>query len=421
MSEHGISFDTLFDAMKEVYNDAINKTFNEETFLMDKILTTSEGVQTDPVSKGRYKVQALKMANATSAGSRSEGQKLPRPGSPQYKRALIGLTTISANTGITGFAEATSNDPKKAIQDKQLTDALKESTSAAIRTTNRMLHLDETGALFQAETVTGSNPFVIEYSSEQVSNAGWVEYGEFLQFAADADSVDPSEVYWVTEVDIDSSTFTVERLTGSGTPADGDLVFAEGSVNNALVGLDQAIGDDTSVFQGLDPASIGSRWKPVRRDASDTDKYDDANISAEKIDDLLQAITVRSEAKYLTGEKAVIVTDRNQKQKLYYNSIADKARFADATDIKPGGDDFGAVTLPSGHKVIGHPEMKENTLRVLRPKDINFISSKGGWQLLHGDPFKNYERKDAKEVIIIRYCQLAWLNRNTHGEVYNLS
>lgn len=421
MSQYGIDSDSIFNALKEVYSDTINKTFNESNFLLKRILTTSEGVE-NATSGGKHKVQVLELAGATSAGSRNEGQLLPEPGKSVYRETLIKLNTFSANVGVTGLAEAISNDPVKAVKSKELTNAFKQATNAAIRSFNRQMHKDSSGALFQIQ-VTGSSPtWTCEYSDKQVKNAGWVQLGELFQIAPDADSVDPSEAYVVVDVDPRNQTFDIKRHRGSGTPNDGDWVFEEGSIKNTLAGLDQAISDETSVFQGLDPNDPGLKnaWRAVRHDAGGKP------VTAEIIDDLLEEITVLSGVDYVSSygdrDKCLITTDRQQMKNLYAEN-KDMFRFNPSTDgdIKTGGNNYENLILPSGQKVIASTEMKPNTIRVINTNDVNLLTSKGGWSHLHGDEFKNYERRDTKEIIIIRYAQLAWLRRNSHGEVYGLS
>lgn len=418
--ENGIDVANLTPALKEVYGKAINNTFNKTQFLAKHIATDTEGIQSDGVSGGRYKVQVLKLDDNPSAGSRGEDELLPEGGKGVYARTLIDLTTLAANTKISGLAEAQSDSPEKAVQNKAISNAVKESTFAATRDFNRKLWGNKHGGLFTVTAVTGTGPYTVEFNNDQARLNKWVSRGELVQFGtvtSGVASVVAADVYQVTSVNKSAGTFVVAAYPAGTTPAAPDVadyVFAQGSVNNALVGIDQAIGDTTSVFQTLDPANYGDDWKPIRTNASA------ASISVDGLDEHLEKLETTSGANYLDGEDVLILTDRGQARNLY-NSIDDNIRFNDSKNVAPKGINYGTLTLPTGHTVMNHYEVTPNKAIFINKKDVSLISAKGGYSFLHGDEFKNYERKDSKEIILIRYCQLGWLKRNSHGEIYNLA
>jgi hypothetical protein len=419
MAEYGTTVADVFAGLKEAYEETINTTFNSENFLMSQIGTDTSGIQGS--SGGRYKVQALKIDNNPSAGSRGENDLLPEPGKATYERTKIDLTTLAANTGISGLTKAVSNSSEKAIS-QELTDVVKETYNAAHRDFNRKLYKSSAGNLFQVTVVDGDgtpgDPWVLSYADSQVKNNRWVVRNERIQFGTVTDgvaSVVGQDVAKVVAISPAQQQFTAVAVSGTPDPSDGDWVFAEGSVNNALVGLEQALEDTDSVFQDLDPADYGDDWKPVRTDA------DGASLTVDLIDEFLESVHVTSGVGYLNGaDDSLLLTDRAQARELY-SEIEDQIRFNNSSSVAPRGSNYGEMVLPTGHRLTSTPEAPSNELQLINKNDVKLLSSEGGWHFLNGQASHTFERRDNQEIILVRYCQLAWTRRNSHGQIHGLA
>jgi len=421
-SYQGSHVNKILSALKEVWVPQLCKTYNSKTYLLDKLVRSSAGITRSP-SGGKYVNIPLEVNPNTHAGFVPEGGDFVEPGSSSYDDAQVYLRELYSSAGFTDRSEAQTKSEVQSVINSWKT-ATDNAYSAINRSTNRALYGNQHGGIARVDAVSGvgsvGDPFVIEILNKQVFNGNWIRLNEQFctgTISGQTATVTAANVIIVTKVTRATGLIEATIKSGSPAPAIGHRLFPFQSQNHSIVGLDQILNDVTNVFQGLDPATVGEQWRPVRLDGAN------AAISVEAIDRLLEQLDIVADVSYRDGaDKVLLMTDLEQRRNLY-DEITDKFAFSpQAIDgFKPGGNNWGSIVLPSGHTIDSSSEFIPRAVAVINPDDLLLIGPGSGPALLDGKPVQRFDRKARKEVILQDFLNVGVKRRNSHGILHNLA
>ena len=408
----GATSGSIEDVLKVTYEPVVNKTYNAQAVLHDEIEVTSDGVTTAP-NGGLHVHVAIELSEGTGAGSRDEYDDLPTPGRPEFEHATVGLKSLYAGSSITGQAIKRANTDKKAVVNI-LQRVVKSTMEKAIRMSNIQLWGSQSGAVATVASFTGTGPWVLTITEDEPFYRQVFKKGERFVFGSVSGLAGTAEsgVVKATASDRAAKTVTVETVSGSPDPDNGDKLFFEGSVSNALSGIQDLVVNTSDAYQGLDPDDLGDDWKAVRKNASS------AAATVDRVDEFL------SEIQFVSGESPDLLLTTREIQRDLSNELGSKLRFNTPAGQQPGALGRGTyeTVLPTGQRVKAAHEAKRGSIIAIDRDHLKLYEA-GPWEYMTqgGDKFARYARKDAVNIDLYRYFELAATKRNGNGELYGLA
>lgn len=311
--------------------------------------------------KSGYVAVPLSFSGGVGSGS------LPTPNVADYDDATISSKKVYSVVKIEREAiKASSNDQGAFV--RGLKEVVKKGVESYMRNASRILFGSGDGSLGTIATggVSGSGPWVLT-----ISDATWKEANFEENDYVNIETANTA-VFEITAVDPDAKTVTVALISGSQTPAQGDVIFMQNSENNDPNGLKQVTDATSSTMYGID---IARRWKSTQIAAGGS------ALTVDYLNELMLTVEKRF------GKAPNMLVGSYEQYERFLNLLEDKKRYTVAP--RYGSKDFKAsvsfegVEFMSSKGPIGfYPERFVDDDRVygLNDEHIEFYHRPGfGW------------------------------------------
>lgn len=396
----GATLATITPYLKEVYTGRIREQLQNETVLLKRIESSSDGVTQDV--SGRYVTFPIHTRRNSGLGARNENEALPTAGQQGTAAARIALAYLYGSVELTGqtieLSDSDSQAFAKAVDFEM--DGLKNDLKKDF---NRQLYGTSVGTIATVSAVGTTSTTVTVDSSARF------QLGEQIDIITLPSTVANSNIQ-VTGVSVAAKTIT---LATAVTTAVGQVIVRSGNVNREISGL-ASIVQNTGAIYNIDPAV-----EPVWASEIDSNGGTTRAISEGLMINMADRIRING------GETTLILQSLGVRR-AYFNLLAQQRQIVNTQDFE-GGFKGLAFTTDSGEiPVIADIDAPTNTQYFLNEKSLTMYQT-GDWSFLDRDG-SMWQRKitsagtfDAWTATMAKYCQLGTDRRNTHGAIRDIT
>jgi hypothetical protein len=283
------------ELFKIKYMKLSDNVYNSANVLLGRTKKTYDFV-------GKQKLQAVPLGFQGGVGSGS----LPTSNTADYDDAIILSKKVYASAKIDRETiKAAQTDEGAFVRSTK--EVVKKTVESWMRNMSRILFGNGDGSLGTIDSggVSGSDPYTCVISAATWKEANFEER-DLVNVASGTD------LFEITSVTPSTRTVVLDRVTGSQTPAAGEVIYMQGSKDNDPEGL-KGVLDATSGSKYSIP--IARRWKATQEDAG----------SASITTDLMNKVMLEVEKKCGKAPN-LIITSYKQYEKLL-NIIEDHKRY----------------------------------------------------------------------------------------------
>lgn len=393
----GQTLATLTPLLKEVYEGGLNSQLNNDAKAYNRVKTNSKA---SARFGGKFVNFPLHVARNSGIGSRNENEPLPVAGFQDTREATIPMKSHYASVELTGQAiELADTDYQSFASSLDLevngikTDLSKEK--------NRQFFGNGSGARGVVVSVAGQNI--------TLSTAKQIDLNGVYDIQVAATSGVRSTAVLVTNIAGNVVTVT-GTLTGVVA---GDTLVRTGSYGREWTGIG-AILSDTTVLQGLDPATTPS-WKAnVKNHGTST-----------AISELM--LTRMADKIYEVGGKTSVMFTTLGIQRAYFALLQGQKRFVGTTKYEGG---FSGVAFTSATQgdipMIADIDAPAGATIFLDEKSLT-IYTNGGYKFMNRSGSMWAQKRtaagkfDAWEATMYEYSEMGTNRRNTQGIITNIT
>ena len=247
MADYDLDLSDLSALFKETYGKPSEETYHTMYPILGQVKDV-EGFT------GKQKHCPVPLSFGGSVGSGS----LPTANTASWGDAVLVRKKVYARLGIDRETIYASKDDKGSFI-RATKEFVRKTVESYTRNANRILFGTSDGALGTITgTPTGSNPYVCTISDATWNEANFEE-NDYVNI-----QTGNTDLFEITAVDPANKQITVNRISGSQTPANTHEIFMQGSEDNDPSGL-QAVCDATS--GSLYSLTVQRRWQSYQKAA----------------------------------------------------------------------------------------------------------------------------------------------------------
>lgn len=383
--------------LKEVYENKIPSMLQDETVLMKRIETSSEGVV--ETAGGKYVNFPIVVGRNQGVSYRAENEALGNPGASRYNEVMVPLYYGYGRTRMTGpVLELASKNPQSFANaaDREM-ESLKDSLQ---KDQNRIGYGDGTGLL--ASVTAGTGPL----ATVTVGAAGvyWLEVGMEVDILTRSTGVAVANGTGRTISAINTTTGVV-TFSGAAnlTVTTNEGIYRQGNyasgVQREPTGLARIVGA-TSILHGIDPATE-PKW---------------AGIVVALGGALSEEAMIKrcDEVRINGGAVSLIVTSLGVRR-AYFSILKTYRQFVNTKEF-PGG--FNGLPFNYGKEIplVEDPDCPAGYMYFLTEKDLTIRHTRD-WHFedKDGSIFSRVAGYDSFDVLMKRYWEISTYRRNGHA------
>lgn len=392
-------------ALKEVYEDRIEKQYNTEMVFGKRLEKTSDGIS-DMIG-GKYLDFPIQLARNPGISYRLEGEALGNPGAAPYGEAHVPVFAGYGRVRFTGHVMKLASTKPQAFADMAKRE-MENIKDAALKDSSRIMYGDGTGRLATIASGTGPLATFVVSNGEGV----WITPGmeidilDFTTFAAAANGTGR-----VVSLVVPGVTNTTVTVTGAAnlTVTTAQAVYRAG---NATAGTQREptgmakIADDSGILHTIDPTSFPI-WKGVEQAMGGT-------LTEAAMGQVCDKIRVNG------GKVSAMFTSLGV-NRAYFNILKAGRQFHNTTDFEGGYSALGffnGAEIPLVADVDAPPGiiffLTEKQMSIRQAEEWKFVDIDGGI-------FDRVSGFDMYDVLMRKFWELCTYARNQHGKLTGIT
>lgn len=393
----GATLTTATNILKEIYEPRIRGQMQDDTKTTKRLEQTSEGVTSEV--GGKYVIFPIHVRRNHGIGSRLEMEQLPTAGNQGYARAQVNLAYQYGAIRLSGqtMELAKSNFQAFAsVLDQEVNGVQRDLAKDA----NRQIYGTSVGALMVSNAAYTTNTILTD-------NTQYMEIGMKVDIYDATGATLRAAGREVTAV-VKNTSVTVDGAAIAAGAA-GDIVVREGSLNREMIGLEQIVDDDTTLF-GIDPA-VEPLWKSVMNDNGGVNRALSESLMIKQADDI----------KTNGGNTTAIFTTLGVRR-AYFNLLVQQRRYSNTKEFEGGFSGLEFTTDNGTIPVISDTDCQPNRMYFLNEKELKMYRE-ADWSFMDRDGSKWHRvvGYDAYDATLFKYCQLGTHRRNSHGLIKDIT
>jgi hypothetical protein len=398
----GATLATITPYLKEVYVPRIREQLQNETVLLKRIESTSDGVTSDV--SGRYTTFPIHTRRNAGIGARNENEALPTPGQQGTAAARIALAYLYGGLEITGQTIALSDKDQQAFA-KAIDFEMTGLKNDLLKDFNRQLYGTNVGTIATVRAA-GTTTTTIA-----VDSALRFQIGEQIDVVTLPSTVANSNLQ-VTAVSLAAGANTI-TVSSAITTAVGQVIVRTGNVNREIYGLNSII-QNTGAIYNIDPA-VEPVW------AAEVDSNGGTNRAVSEGLMVSMADRIR-----VNGGEVTLIIQGLGVRRAYFNLLAQQRQIVNTQNFE-GGFKGLAFTTDSGEiPVVADIDAPANTQLFINEKSLT-LYQESDWDFMDQDgsiwnrKYTSSGQFDAYQAYMVKYCQLGVDRRNTFGRINDLT
>lgn len=409
----GATMTTADAVLKEVYENVVTETVNNEVPVLKLFNTTAEGVQMDTTHLGGYYTRfACHSKRNPGVGARREGETIPSPGNQGYYTAQLNLAYLYGAVQVSGqvlkLADTNVQSFVSIVDDEitRITDDLAVDLG-------RQFYGDGSGKLATTSAVGAATTVTLDvaYDGMNFSEGMLVDVFTAADFAtytatpSAGSTFTPKATVTVDSIDVDAGTVT---FASSVTYAAGDTFVRQGNVNREIIGLD-AIVNTTDLYNVT--VSSEPSFKSYINSNGGTLRAVSAGLVTGAIDKV-----------YTKGGKTDLVLWGDDVRRSYENLLTQIREISNTTDLTGGVSSVGLATDRGNIPLMSDFRAPRNTIWGLNKKYFTlYHTGDFSWYDKDGSRWIRVGRSDASEAWLYRYLQLGCHRRNAQFKIEDVT
>jgi hypothetical protein len=389
----GATLTTATNILKEIYEPRIREQLQNHLKTSKRIEQTSEGVTSEV--GGKYVVFPIHVKRNHGIGARLEMEELPVARNQGYARAQVGLSYQYGSIRLSGQSMELAQSNFQAfasVLDEEVNGVQRDLA----KDFNRQIYGTSVGALMR---VSGANTG----ATVPTTNTQYMEVGMIVDIYDSSGTTLKTAAAGVEVTAVTKNTsITLGTAPGTATAAN-DIVVRHGSLNREIIGLEQIVDDNTTLFN-VNPTTEPV-WKSVINSNAGTNRALSESLMIKMVDDI-----------YTNGGNTTAIFTTLGVRRAYFNLLVQQRRYCDTKEFEGGFKGLAFTTdngeIPLISDVDCQPNrmyfINEKELKIYRESDWSFMDRDGSkWQRVIG--------YDAYDATLFKYCQLGTHRRNSHG------
>lgn len=391
-----VTLTTVSAALKEVYEDRIEKQFNEEVTFGKRIEKTSDGVS-DMIG-GKYLDFPIQLARNPGISYRAEGEALGNPGAAPYHEVHVPVYAGYGRARFTGHVMKLAQSKPQAFANMAERE-MENLKDAAVKDCSRIYYGDGTGLLAACSTGAGPANTITVLNDA----AKWVTLGMEIDILNTSTYAALATGRTVTLVTV-GATETVITFDGAAvTTTTSHGVYRAGNATSGTqrepTGMNK-IADSSGTLHTVDPASY-PLWSGVEQAMGGA-------LTEAAMGQVCDKIRVNG------GDVSVIFTSLGVRR-AYFNILKAGRQFHNTVEFDGG---YKALSFHNGKEIpfVDDVDAPASTMFFITEKKMS-IRQAEEWKFVDtdGNIFDRVSGYDMYDVTLRKFWELCTYARNQQG------
>lgn len=389
-------------ALKEVYEDRIERQYNDEMIFGKRIEKTSDGIS-DMIG-GKYLDFPIELARNPGISYRGENEALGNPGATPYAAPHVPVYAGYGRVRFTGHTMKLASTKPQAFADMAKRE-MENIKKAAVKDSSRIMYGDGTGLIATCSTGAGPANTITVLNAEGY----WVTLGmeiDILNVTTYAALATGRIVTLVAK----GATETVITFDGAAvTTTTSHGIYRAGNATSGTqrepTGMGR-IASSTATLHTLDVATYPI-WKAEQRAMGGT-------LTEAAMGELCDAI-------YVNGGKVSAIFTSLGVRRAYFNVLKTGRQFHNTVEFAGG---YKALTFNNGDDipVIADPDAPRGIMFFVDESQIS-IRQAEEWKFVDtdGNVFDRVSGYDQYDVLLRKFWEVCTYQRNAQGKLTGIS